>query len=123
MKEEVLAGRNPRDFKVALGQEIVARFHSGVAAEKALEDFLSTSHVQSNQNADPEPVEMVQAINATVSEIDAESLLIDKYFHIVKSRQDLLNLSTEERAEIKRVFNSEFRFFSSLQKARDNVND
>jgi len=39
MKDEVLAGRNPRDFKVALGQEIVARFHSGVAAEKALEDF------------------------------------------------------------------------------------
>lgn len=39
MKEEVLAGRNPRDFKVALGQEIVARFHSQDAAEKALEDF------------------------------------------------------------------------------------
>ncbi len=39
MKEEVLAGRNPRDFKVALGQEIVARFHSLDAAEKALEDF------------------------------------------------------------------------------------
>jgi len=39
MKEDVLAGRNPRDFKVALGQEIVARFHSASAAEKALEDF------------------------------------------------------------------------------------
>ena len=39
MKEEVLAGRNPRDFKVALGQEIVARFHNDAAAEKALEDF------------------------------------------------------------------------------------
>jgi tyrosyl-tRNA synthetase len=39
MKDEVLAGRNPRDFKVALGQEIVARFHSTSVAEKALEDF------------------------------------------------------------------------------------
>jgi tyrosyl-tRNA synthetase len=39
MKDEVLQGRNPRDFKVALGQEIVARFHSASAAEKALEDF------------------------------------------------------------------------------------
>jgi tyrosyl-tRNA synthetase len=39
MKEEVLAGRNPRDFKVALGQEIVTRFHNAAAAEKALEDF------------------------------------------------------------------------------------
>ena len=39
MKEEVTAGRNPRDFKVALGQEIVARFHNASAAEKSLEDF------------------------------------------------------------------------------------
>ncbi len=39
MKEEVASGRNPRDFKVALGQEIVARFHSSAAAEKSLEDF------------------------------------------------------------------------------------
>lgn len=39
MKQEVAAGRNPRDCKVLLGQEIVARFHSQQAAEKALEDF------------------------------------------------------------------------------------
>lgn len=39
MKQEVAAGRNPRDCKVLLGQEIVARFHSNQAAEKALEDF------------------------------------------------------------------------------------
>ncbi len=39
MKEEVVSGRNPRDFKVALGQEIVARFHNSAAAEKSLEDF------------------------------------------------------------------------------------
>ncbi|BEI37885.1 tyrosine--tRNA ligase [Polynucleobacter sp. HIN7] len=39
MRQEVAAGRNPRDCKVLLGQEIVARFHSQVAAEKALEDF------------------------------------------------------------------------------------
>jgi tyrosyl-tRNA synthetase len=39
MKQEVTSGRNPRDCKVLLGQEIVARFHSQAAAEKALEDF------------------------------------------------------------------------------------
>ena len=39
MKQEVVAGRNPRDCKVLLGQEIVARFHTEAAAEKALEDF------------------------------------------------------------------------------------
>ena len=39
MKQEIAAGRNPRDCKVLLAQEIVARFHSDKAAEKALEDF------------------------------------------------------------------------------------
>ncbi|MFJ5382256.1 tyrosine--tRNA ligase [Cupriavidus sp. CER94] len=39
MKEEIAAGRNPRDCKVLLAQEIVARFHSQAAAEAALEAF------------------------------------------------------------------------------------
>ena len=39
MKQEVAAGRNPKDCKVLLAQEIVARFHSQAAAQKALEDF------------------------------------------------------------------------------------
>lgn len=36
---ETKNGRNPRDAKVALAQELVSRFHSNAAAEKALEDF------------------------------------------------------------------------------------
>ena len=39
LKREVAAGRNPRDVKVMLGQEIVARFHSQRDAEDALADF------------------------------------------------------------------------------------
>ena len=39
LKDEVSAGKNPRDCKVALAQEIVARFHSQEAAEQALSDF------------------------------------------------------------------------------------
>jgi tyrosyl-tRNA synthetase len=38
-REEVEAGRNPRDVKVKLAQEIVARFHSRRDAEEALADF------------------------------------------------------------------------------------
>lgn len=39
LKAEVAGGRNPRDAKVLLAQEIVARFHSQLAAEDALADF------------------------------------------------------------------------------------
>jgi tyrosyl-tRNA synthetase len=38
-RREVEGGRNPRDVKVALAQEIVERFHGKAAAEKALADF------------------------------------------------------------------------------------
>jgi len=38
-KKDVEQGRNPRDMKVLLAQEIVARFHSQQAAEDALADF------------------------------------------------------------------------------------
>jgi len=39
LRQECASGRNPRDAKVQLGQEIVARFHSSKAAEAALADF------------------------------------------------------------------------------------
>jgi tyrosyl-tRNA synthetase len=38
-REEVAQGRNPRDIKVLLAQEIVSRFHSKKSAEDALADF------------------------------------------------------------------------------------
>lgn len=38
-KQQVEAGENPRNIKVWFAQEIVTRFHSQTAAEKALEDF------------------------------------------------------------------------------------
>ena len=39
LRQEIEGGRNPRDAKVALAQEIVARFHSQQAAEAALAAF------------------------------------------------------------------------------------
>ncbi|MFC5513589.1 tyrosine--tRNA ligase [Massilia jejuensis] len=41
LKAAVDAGANPRDAKVALGQEIVTRFHSAQAAADALADFVN----------------------------------------------------------------------------------
>ena len=39
LKQACEAGENPRHAKVALGQELVARFHGQAAAEQALADF------------------------------------------------------------------------------------
>jgi tyrosyl-tRNA synthetase len=55
-KQEVAAGRNPRDIKVAFAQEIVARFHDGAAARRALSDF----EARFRQGALPEDMTEVQ---------------------------------------------------------------
>lgn len=39
LKDSVVGGRNPRDVKVMLAQELVARFHSRSAADEALAEF------------------------------------------------------------------------------------
>jgi len=39
LQEETAAGRNPREAKVALAKEIVARFHSATAADAAAAEF------------------------------------------------------------------------------------
>ena len=44
LREAVVAGKNPRDVKVAFAQEIVKRFHSQAAADAALQDFDARAH-------------------------------------------------------------------------------
>ncbi len=41
LKKEIAAGRNPRDVKFELAQEIVARFHDAAAAARAQSNFTS----------------------------------------------------------------------------------
>jgi tyrosyl-tRNA synthetase len=41
LKREAAEGRNPRDIKFLLGEEIVARFHNQAAARDAQEEFVA----------------------------------------------------------------------------------
>ncbi len=41
LKGDASAGRNPRDIKILLGKELVARFHSAQAAERAEQEFMA----------------------------------------------------------------------------------
>jgi len=43
LKQEVAAGRNPKDAKVMLAKEITTRFHSAAAADAAEQDFINRS--------------------------------------------------------------------------------
>jgi len=54
LKRECAEGRNPRDAKVELAQEIVARFHSRQAAETALAEFESRFRDHATPESMPE---------------------------------------------------------------------
>ena len=64
-REEVQRGRNPRDIKVLLAQELVTRYHSKAAAEEALLDF----EARFRQNAIPlqMPSVMVRAEGGSIA--------------------------------------------------------
>ncbi|HIO45720.1 MAG TPA: tyrosine--tRNA ligase [Methylococcales bacterium] len=65
-------GANPRDYKVKLALEIIARFHSQALAEKALADF----EARFKHGAVPDEIDEVQ-LTATASQYQIANLLKD----------------------------------------------
>lgn len=92
-----------------------------LGSENELEHYLvgKNKSVETNYQAVTEPIEKASPVNTKATDIN-EELLIEKYSDLIKTRQDLLTLSFEDRAEIKKVFISEFRFFSCLQNKKNN---
>lgn len=84
-REEVGQGRNPRDIKVLLAQEMVTRFHTRKAAEQALEEFES----RFKQGVLPEDMPEV-TVNATAGNIGIAQLL--KQSGLVESTSEALRM-------------------------------
>ena len=62
LKEAMVAGENPRNIKVLLAKELVARYHNDAAAEQAEQDFVQ--RFQKNQIPDDMPEITLQADGA-----------------------------------------------------------
>lgn len=75
LKAECAAGRNPRDAKVALAQEIVTRFHSRADAEQALAQF----EARFKQGAMPEsmPEVTLQGGALGIAQVLKQAQLVD----------------------------------------------
>ena len=85
---EAAQGRNPRDIKVLLAQEIVTRFHSRRAAEQALMDF----EARFKQGMLPDDMPEV-AVASTNGAIGIAQLL--KQAGLVESTSDALRMITQ----------------------------
>jgi tyrosyl-tRNA synthetase len=84
-REEVENGRNPRDIKVLLAQEMVTRFHSRIFAEQALAEF----EARFKQGVLPEDMPEV-SVNAVNGNIGIAQLL--KQAGLVESTSDAIRM-------------------------------
>ena len=92
-REEVALGRNPRDIKVMLAQEIVTRFHSRVAAEQALADF----EARFKQGVLPEEMPEM-SVKAAHGSIGVAQLL--KQAGLVESTSDALRMIVQAAVKL-----------------------
>jgi tyrosyl-tRNA synthetase len=92
-REEVRLGRNPRDIKVLLAQELVTRFHSRLAAEQALTDF----EARFKQGVLPEEMPEV-SVNAIDGSIGISQML--KQAGLVESTSDALRMIAQAAVKL-----------------------
>lgn len=72
LKRDVDAGANPRDVKILLAQELVARFHSQAAAGRALEDF----QARFQRGAMPEDMPQLSIPSGQIAQVLKQSGLV-----------------------------------------------
>jgi len=92
-REEVTLGRNPRDIKVLLAQEMVTRFHSRLGAEQALADF----EARFKQGVLPDDMPEI-SVNATNGCIGIAQLL--KQAGLVESTSDALRMIVQAAVKL-----------------------
>jgi tyrosyl-tRNA synthetase len=93
LKRECADVRNPRDAKVALAQEIVARFHSPAAAEHALAEF----EARFRQGALPEDITEITLATAGAGLPIAQ---LAKQAGIVESTSEALRLIAQRGLKV-----------------------
>ncbi len=93
LRRECAEGRNPRDAKVLLAQEIVARFHSKSAAEHALAEF----EARFRRGALPESIPEITLATAGAGLTIAQ---LAKQAGIVDSTSEALRLITQRGLKV-----------------------
>jgi tyrosyl-tRNA synthetase len=92
-RRDIAEGKNPRDIKFLLGQEIVTRFHDAAAAEKAQQNFIA----RFQQGAMPDDIPEM-SLPATDGKLPIANLL--KQAGLVSSTSDALRMIKQGAVKI-----------------------
>jgi tyrosyl-tRNA synthetase len=104
LKQQVAAGANPRDVKIVLAKEIIARFHDEAAAEAAHQDF--TQRFSKNALPDDIPEVTVTADTDTmpIANLLKEAGLVDSTSEAIRMiKQGAVKLNGETKIEDTRL--------------------
>lgn len=112
LKQEVAAGRNPRDVKFELAKEIITRFHSAEDAEAALQGFIA----QFQKGALPEDM---PCFDKTKEELEGLPLIhLLKEQALVSSTSDAIRM-IKQGAVKKGLLDGKGKLIGAMEKVTD----
>ncbi|MDD4862631.1 MAG: tyrosine--tRNA ligase [Alishewanella agri] len=100
LKQDVLAGANPRDVKILLAKEIIARFHDEAAAEAAHQDFTQRFSKNALPDDIPEVLLSCEGETMPIANLLKEAGLVDSTSEAIRMiKQGAVKLNGEQKIE------------------------
>lgn len=104
LKQQVAAGRNPRDVKIELAKEIIARFHDDAAAEAAHQDFIQRFQKNALPDDIPEVTVNCEGDSLPLTNLLKEAGLVDSTSEAIRMiKQGAVKLNGEDKVEDTRL--------------------
>lgn len=100
LKQDVQNGSNPRDVKIVLAKEIIARFHDDAAAEAAHQDFIQRFSKNALPDEIPEIAIVCTADSMPIANLLKEAALVDSTSEAIRMiKQGAVKLNGAEKVD------------------------
>jgi tyrosyl-tRNA synthetase len=100
LKQQAAEGRNPRDIKIELAKEIIARFHSDADAEAAHQDFIQRFSKNALPDEIPELTLTIEGDNLPIAQLLKEAGLVESTSEALRMiKQGAVKLNGDVKVE------------------------
>lgn len=100
LKQQAAEGRNPRDIKIELAKEIIARFHDEAAAEAAHADFTQRFSKNALPDDIPEVTVSIEAAVIAIPQLLKEAGLVESTSEAIRMiKQGAVKLNGDTKVE------------------------
>ncbi|GAB59447.1 tyrosine--tRNA ligase [Rheinheimera nanhaiensis] len=100
LKQQVAEGANPRDIKILLAKEIIARFHDAAAAEAAHQDFIQRFSKNALPDDIPELTVRCEGASMPIANLLKEAGLVDSTSEAIRMiKQGAVKLNGEQKID------------------------